>query len=157
MTAPSTHPVEILFARADGGRIRIDGLSGGRRCRGQGEAYDSAPLIMALTTLPRAGTAHDAVSLAEAGFARALTGRLGSLRYDRTGPRGLYTLTLSPDGLDLSFTAEARDGSEGPVALLRLSRAQHAAVWPADCASEDAHIAVALAIVAHHERQAAAH
>ena len=157
MTAPSTHPVEILFARADGGRIRIDGLSGGRCCRGQGEAYESAPLIMAMTTLPRAGTPHDPASLAEAGFARVLAGQLGSLRYDRAGARGLYTLTLSPDGLDLSFSEEAAGGSDGPVALLRLTRAQGVAVWPADCASEAAHIAVALAIVAHHERQAAAH
>ena len=157
MTAPSTHPVEILFARADGGRIRIDGLSGGRRCRGQGEAYESAPLIGAMTTLPRAGASLDPGSLAEAGFVRVLAGRLGEVRYDRAGPRGLYTLTLSPNGLELSFTAEAPGGSDGPVALLRLSRAQDAAVWPADCASEAAHIAIALAIVAHHEGEAAAH
>lgn len=155
MTAPSTHPVEILFARAQGGRIRIDGLSGGRRCRGQGEAYDSASIIAAMTNPPPVGASLDRDALARAGFTPAPANGQDGLRYVRPTELGSYTLTLRSAALDLAFAAWGEPGQ--PVTLVQLKRGDDGALWPDDCASEAAHIAVALAVMAHHAGRGAAH
>lgn len=149
MSEPQASPVEIIFTRGYGG-VRIDAASGGRIFKGQGIGYSSAALIAALTCVPRGEIGSGRAGLSAVGFEFVSSDAPGTARYQRSAAGGLYTLSLTDDRLELTYAPADAE----PRVLVSLDRDPATALWPAECASEAAHIAIALSVVHHHHDQA---